>query len=164
MPAGVSAYTPLANITLSSSVGGINFGNFSSGGYRDLVLIGSNIGLNTSQQILVWLNLDSGSNYNRVQMQGNGSSANSVAASNTNLSILTTANFTSGGQFKVDILDILATDKHKTFLTRYDNAGVETVASAIRWANTAAVTDVTITAIGTTFTVGSTFALYGVSA
>jgi hypothetical protein len=38
MPAGVSAYTALANVTLGSSAANVTFSSI-SGSYRDLVLI-----------------------------------------------------------------------------------------------------------------------------
>ena len=57
-------------------------------------------------------------------------------------------------------MDYSATDKHKTVLIRANHPG-ETVACAGRWANTAAITSITINT-ASTFVIGSVFSLYGI--
>jgi hypothetical protein len=64
MPAGVSAYTALANVTLGSSAASVTFSSISQS-YRDLVLV---ITATTSavDNAFIRFNSDSGSNYNIV--------------------------------------------------------------------------------------------------
>jgi hypothetical protein len=59
-------------------------------------------------------------------------------------------------------MDTSATDKHKTVLTRFNDAGNEVAAAAFRWADTNAVTSITIGQDSGSFNIGSTFALYGI--
>jgi hypothetical protein len=75
----------------------------------------------------------------------------------------------NGTRFIINLnfLDYSATDKHKTTLTRSgysDLSSVATVeATAIRWANTAALTSIVFSTNVGSFSTGSTFALYGIA-
>jgi hypothetical protein len=168
MPAGVSAYVPLANITLGSSVTSITFSSI-SGIYQDLILV-AYVSSSSDGDFWVQFNNDTGSNYNTVTVGGNGTSAYSGllnSGGGYNAIVVGGANFTtSDGIVKMNVLDYSATDKHKTTLTRTDKASAGTEASAGRWANTSAITSLKIVQYNTArfFTAGSTFALYGVSA
>jgi hypothetical protein len=65
----------------------------------------------------------------------------------------------------MDFLDYSTTDKHKTILTRGNNAArPATNMMAVRWPSTAAINTISFSAVSGSFIVGSTFALYGVSA
>jgi hypothetical protein len=161
MPAGVSAYTPLANITLSTTASSVTFSSI-SGAYRDLVLIASPVDYSGFATANLRINGDTGTNYPWVRMQGDGSSATS--SSGTASSIASGAYVVSSTERMVarfEFLDYSATDKHKAVLTRGDNGSYLTVAYAQRWANTAAITSIELFS---SFGIGSTFALYGVSA
>ena len=60
-------------------------------------------------------------------------------------------------------MDYSATDKHKTVITRASSAGYYIGMSAGRWANTNAITSVSaVMESGRTWSIGSTFALYGI--
>ena len=60
------------------------------------------------------------------------------------------------------IMDYSATDKHKTVLTRSDNAGDRVRAYAGRYASTSAITTVSIGITGgATYSIGSTISIYG---
>ena len=173
MPAGVSAWTPLANLTLGSSAATVTFSSISQS-YRDLALV-INARTDRSGQATDGLNIkfntDDGNNYYDVYMTGNGSSVASSVDSAvsrwlTHPSNLPGATATSGEYSSIvtQFLDYSATDKHKTGLCRFDLASAITGASAGRWANTAAVTQlVLISRNNANFVAGSTFALYGVS-
>jgi hypothetical protein len=63
----------------------------------------------------------------------------------------------------LQISDYAATDKHKSVLVRSDRANQLTAMAAARWANTSAITNITIDALGSNFAAGSTFRLLGVS-
>ena len=161
MPAGVSAYTALANVTLGSTATSVTFSSISQA-YRDLVFVLTGT-TTATQAVTVRFNGDSGSNYFEVGMDGSGSSASSFTSTQTNIDVAALG--TSQSQATFSVMDYSATDKHKTVLVRTDNASWGTRALAGRWGNTAAITSAVITmAGGQTFAAGSSFALYGVSA
>jgi hypothetical protein len=65
------------------------------------------------------------------------------------------------------IMDYSATDKHKTSLSRGNalgQANVSVIAYASRWANTNAITSLTVLLESGSFLTGSTLSLYGVIA
>jgi hypothetical protein len=160
MPAGVSAYTALANVTLGSSASTVTFSSI-SGSYRDLVLV-IDATLSGAGQPTIELNSDSG-NYSMVMMGGTGSSTQSA----TDTLIYIGSNFSNYASFtsQINLMDYSATDKHKTVLIRAGASATSVVATAARWANTAAVTSIRCrTLSASTYQAGSTFALYGVSA
>ena len=68
----------------------------------------------------------------------------------------------------LQIQDYSATDKHKSYLYRSGGAtdtNYGTYAAAGRWANTSAITTITIAPSGSyTLLAGSTFALFGIQA
>ena len=107
----------------------------------------------------VYLNSDTGNNYNWVTMRGDGSSPSSTSGASTVAA--TGRGYTDKGTTIVSFFDYAATDKHKSYLVRTDTAAVGTEARAQRWANTAAVTSLEINGVTQTFNAGSTFSLYG---
>ena len=167
----VEKYTALAEVTTTSTSTAITFGSIPQG-YRDLRIVGSNIVATSNySQPEFRLNGDSGSNYSHVQMTGKSwtpTAYTSAGASNLGLILFTGIAPTARLMFTLDIFDYSATNKHKTTIGSCDYIDTsETVASRIanRWANTAAVTSVTIF-IGPTYTApiaaGATFKLFGV--
>lgn len=157
-----TAWTPLANLTLSGSASTVTFSSI-SGSYRDLVLVISATNTVGNVGLRARLNSDTGTNYGFVLMDGNGSSA--ASTNNTNQTELQIgANRLAVGSTIVHLLDYSATDKHKTTLTRTDFTDASTTTFAHRWASTAAVTTILLYPSSNQFATGSTFALYGVSA
>ena len=156
-----STYTALANITLGSSASSVTFSSIPAT-YRDLrIMIAGTTsgGVNT----VLRFNSDTGNNYTGVLMSGNGSTATSGTYGAGSL-LYFGALWTTVGNTYVDIMDYSATDKHKTILGRHSNAANEAGAHAGRWANTAAITSVTVlTASAATYSSGTTFALYGIA-
>ncbi len=165
-----TALTALATTTLASASATVTFSSI-SGSFRDLILIASGrsdrAGTNDIYKILF---NSSTTGYSRVVAYGTGSTASSY--SDATLSelrpyALTGASASSGinGFLKMQIMDYTATDKHKTVLNNEDATGAELSMSAYRWANTAAITSISIAPLlGTNLVAGSTFSLYGVSA
>jgi hypothetical protein len=158
-------YTPLATVTLGTTASSVTFSSIPAT-YRDLILVIAG----TSTAATNWrvrFNSDSGSNYSFVAMYGTGSAATSNAFSGENKGTIVLGSYggvTSLTQSILQIMDYSATDKHKTFLARTDSSTAATEALANRWANTAAITTVNVFPESTTWTVGSTFSLYGVIA
>jgi hypothetical protein len=167
MPAGVSAWTPLANITLSAAQTTVTFSSI-SGAYKDLRLVyrGNSSGYYGGAPSMRFNN-DSSSAYPSLLSTGDGTS---VYGSTLNFSWIpiNDANYISPASpmlVTVDIFDYSATDKHKTVLSRA-NAAAGVNANCGRWPSTAAITTITlaIAFASPTFVIGSTFALYGLSA
>lgn len=159
-----TAITPLANITLGSAAASVTFSSI-SGSYRDLYLV-SQIGNTTNNDIRISFNGDNaGSNYSMVYGAGDGSSTfsntdSSYAYVRTSLAYPYNDN---ASVLLVNVMDYTATDKHKTGLLRIGGTrGVQM--ESFRWASTAVITSLNITASAGNLTSGSTFALYGVSA
>lgn len=162
MPAGVSAYVPLANITVSVAAATITVSSISQS-YRDLILVGSPI-FTASGSTTFRFNNDSGSNYDAVLMVGNGSTVSSPTNPGTNIQTWNNPQSSSVVmQFVFQVMDYSATDKHKSVLMREDSAVGVTAATAARWASTSAVTTLTIASSNLTFAAGSTFSLYGIA-
>lgn len=160
-------YTPLANITLSSTVTSLTFSSISQA-YRDLVLIATPLGSTSSSSIGLTMNGVTSSTYSRTLLEANGSSILSNAGTST--SIYWTNNYSDFGTVAapliINIMDYSATDKHKNVLIRSNNANAEVSMATGRWASTAAVTsfklDVSAGASG--YIAGSTFELFGIVA
>ena len=148
--------TALATITLQASSSNVTFSNISQD-YRDLRLV-INGTTSAGQGIYLYLNNDTtAGNYSRVVMYGDGASTASGSASDAkSLDFYTSPTVTT-----TNIMDYSATDKHKTILNRVDAASSIVEAVAARWANTAAVTSVKVQTTTGTFSIGTTFSLYG---
>ena len=146
-------YIPLATTTLASSASSVTFSSIDQS-YGDLILI---VVPSNAMQGYLRFNADSGSNYSFVYMRGTGSSAQSSAGSGSFELIDTGANELG----KVEIMDYSATDKHKSTLNRSSRDRV--VAKAGRWANTSAITSISVTGATGDFSAGSTFSLYGIA-
>jgi len=75
-----STYTPIATTTLGSAASSVTFSSI-SGAYTDLVLVGAGT-LASNLYLNVKFNNDTGSNYSRTELYGDGSSAASYRESN----------------------------------------------------------------------------------
>jgi hypothetical protein len=167
MPAGVSAYTALANVTLGSSSASVTFSSINQG-YRDLVIVVTGAVVVSGGTLTMQFNGVSTSTYFMVTMEGNGSAAQSSV---DNLDNLKTSIFNNPfrvselGNGVINIMDYSATDKHKSVLARVNNDLRMSGAASGRWASTSAITSVTLFLSNSqSWATGSTFALYGVSA
>ncbi len=154
-------YTPLATITLTGTPTTVTFSSI-VGTYRDLVLVFDAVG-STSTNVNLQFNDDGANVYTAVRMNGTGTAAQGGTYSGT-VAIITESAFLTTSSRCVSISHIIdyTQSKHKTVLTRSSNAenGVDIWAN--RWANTAAITKITVNSSG--FAASSTFTLYGVIA
>ena len=162
-------YDLLDSTTLASSASSVTFSSISQD-YRDLVLVINVKGASGSSTIGVAarFNGDTSGNYSYVTMQGDGSSANSYSSTGETYASFVTGilpDETNAGLFIAQIMDYSATDKHKTMLSRGNQASDEVGASANRWASTSAISSVTTlcTNPADNFATGSTFYLYGIA-
>ena len=154
-----ATYTPLANTTVSIAAASVAFSNIPAT-YRDLILVSRN-SMTLMSPLYVRFNNDTGANYAAVRIFNAGSTPTSDTASPAEIGFNTTTNMGIA-----NIMDYSATDKHKSYLTRWGNADGTSYVQfyAARWANTAAITTVNIAPSSGLITAGSTFALYGVIA
>jgi hypothetical protein len=156
-------YTPLANITLGSSAATITFGSIPAT-YRDLIVV---LTPTTASQtdLFLRLNGDTGNNYYDQRMRGSGTAAVATVRGAQPRSLIAEG-AQPGNNISVHIINFLdysQTNKHKTILSRSNNAGLGVEATASRWASTAAMTSFQFST-GSTFNAGTTAALYGIVA
>lgn len=159
-------YKPIANVTLGSSASSVTFSSISQA-YRDLILIATGTGTG-NVNLCARFNGDSGGNYYDVYGYGTGSSSVSSydnAFDKFNISAAAYWSTSNPATTTLQLFDYSATDKHKVGLSRSNNANVAVDMQAARWANTAAVTSLSVVpSNANSFAAGSTFALYGVAA
>lgn len=153
-----STYDLIASNVLGSDASSVTFSSIPAT-YRDLVLV-CNITRSGANNVNMRFNADNGANYNRVVMTGNGTSASSGSTANASTAPISSSSIVSPF-ITVQILDYSATDKHKTFLARTNEASVETDARATRWASTSAINAIQVYA-SNNFLAGSSFYLYGI--
>lgn len=159
-----NAMVALANITLGSSAATVTFASIPAT-YRDLRIVVTGVESEPgSQDVWLEVNGDTGANYSRVFMYGNGSTATSGSGTMNQFLPWFAGDVLSHAT--MDIMDYAQTDKHKTLLTR-SNSGSSTgngvSAQTQRWASTAAITSLRFKlANAFTFNAGSTFSLYGI--
>lgn len=160
-----TTYTPLANITLGANVATVTFSSIAQT-YRDLVLV-MNGKSSTTNYLGIRFNSDSSATNYSIEMFGDGTSASSNALNGTNFLYLqnnTPWNTGALGVITANIFDYSQTDKHKTVLSRSSKSDTSTQALAGRWANTLAITSITVLANTGQLAAGTTLALYGIAA
>ena len=164
MPA---TYEPIAKETLGSSVQTVTFSSIAST-YTDLVVI-INSFASVASDMSMYFNADTGANYSRTTLWGNGSTAGSVRDTSVNSIYLTyygTVRTDQGSSVQiVNIMNYANTTTHKTVLARANASVTGTDLTAGLWRSTSAVTSITFDLDSTrTFQTGSTFTLYGIKA
>lgn len=160
-------YEPINTTTLTTATASVTFSSISSA-YTDLVLVvvpANSAGSTVRMQ----LNGDTGSNYSNTFLKGNGSSASSTrSSSQTYLTLADDAapTRTLGESVWIShIMNYSNATTNKTILTRANVASVGVEATVGLWRSTSAITQVSVQQGGSvTFSVGSTFTLYGIKA
>tara|TARA_R110000782_G_scaffold237531_1_gene324016 strand:+ start:189 stop:683 length:495 start_codon:yes stop_codon:yes gene_type:complete len=154
-------YIPLATVTLAASSPQVTFTNISQD-YSDLVLVANF--QHTSAYVNMRMNVNSsGSGYNQVHMLGNGSSALSGTSTGSYFEVgIFSPNTGQNVLSSTEFFDYSATDKHKSLLIRTDNSARATEAIAGRWANTSAITSISLAPASGEIAAGSTFKLFGI--
>ena len=155
----VSTYVALATTTASGGETSITFSSIPAT-YRDLVLV-SYHQTSSDGPCLVRFNSDTGSNYTRVSMLGDGSNDFSETSTTTGIRVSQTG-VDIDNTIIMQIMDYSATDKHTTTLNRWSRPELYVFADAARWANTSAINTVAIVPTGS-FNAGSTFSLFGIA-
>jgi len=163
MAAG-STYTPIATTTLSSNQSSVTFNSFS--GYTDLILITNPKSATGNQSIYIQFNSDTGTNYSRTVMYGDGSSASSSRDSSYNYIRM---GYNTGAQTAniTQIQNYSNSTTYKSTISRsntYAGSAGYVYASVGLWRNTAAITSILVGVDTGNFESGSTFTLYGIAA
>jgi len=157
-------YDLISTTTVVSTVANVLFSEIPAT-YRDLILVIDVLGATSGDHnVNLTLNGDTTQgNYSAVMMNGTGSSA--VGGTMSQPRDITFWNFLSTGtrMFAIcQFLDYRATDKHKTYLTRGNNAATGIAAFAHRWANTAAINSISV-ASPSNLAATTTVSLYGIA-
>jgi hypothetical protein len=165
------SYFPLGAVTVGSAgASSITFSSIPST-YKHLQIRGiirqSAVGFD---QALAQFNSDTGNNYSRHNLLGDGSTASAesgVSVNKVSFAVIPGSNQSASvfGATVVDILDYANTNKYKTTrtLAGVDNngSGYDWFSSGL-WQNTAAITTITITPGSGNFVQYTQLALYGI--
>jgi hypothetical protein len=157
-----ATYEKIATTTLGSAASSITFSSI-SGSYTDLVVIFNGSITTGFDTFGVRANNDTGTNYSRTTLTGNGgsvSSFNEPNVSSTNIGIMGTDNTNT----IIHIQNYSNTTTYKTFLSRGNSAANSSRANVGLWKNTAAINRLDFISSSSTFISGSTFTLYGIKA
>jgi len=163
MAAG-STYTPLTTTTLGSAQASVTFSSI-SGSYTDLVLICSGGANDSTIEIGVGNgSIDTGSNYSRTYLYGNGTSALSSRSSNISVTYETFGALTGIGSTILNFMNYSNTTTFKTIISRGNDASGNVVAQVSLWRSTSAINIIKVAGYNGNLASGSTFTLYGISA
>jgi len=156
-------YVLLETITVGAAgAASVTFNSIPQSGYTDLVVKGS-ARLGTTG-IIARFNSDSGTNYSRTILRGNGSTADSTRQSNQN-SIAIDGSYSQPYQNAImHIMNYANTTTYKTTIQRSNNAGAGLDQGVGMWRNTAAITSIDVTLQTNNYTAGTKFTLYGIKA
>lgn len=163
---GTPTYKALATVTLGGSDSDIVFSNIPQT-YRDLVLVFNGKNSTTgADSVIVRFNSDTGSNYANVRLVGTGSSATSYSDTSNGAYIGISTNSSNPFVITTQVFDFSATDKHKTLISRCSQDNGWVTNHHARWANTAAITSISIlppAGSSWTFSTGAVFSLFGIA-
>lgn len=164
MAAG-STYTPIATITASGSTTTVTFSSIPST-YTDLrIMISGTIG-SGGNDVIMYFNGDTATNYSATYINGNGSAAVSARyTSRVNIPL----SYGSGisptqGNFYTDIMNYSNTTTYKTALSRVNNTQYGLDQGVGLWRSTAAINSVTIGSSSANMSSTTTLTLYGIAA
>ena len=162
MAAG-NTYEAIATQTLGSDAASVTFSSI-SGAYTDLIMVVNAITSTASEYMSINLNSDTGSNYSRTNLAGNGTSAVSVRGSNETVGYIGAETYgTNALKFNtvVHFMNYANTTTYKTYLSRANHVDLAAEAIVGLWRSTSAITTIKV---NSNFATGSTFSLYGIAA
>ena len=165
-----STYQKVQSVTLRRTQATVTFSSI-SGAYTDLVLVLSPIANTASNSYPTLIfNSDTGSNYSRTFIRGNGTTPSTDKAANESLGYLIGGNVVqtdSAFNGIVHINNYSNTTTYKNWLARTNsatgtNASIEFTVGM--WRSQSAITSIAISIGSNSFVSGSTFTLYGIKA
>jgi hypothetical protein len=160
-----NTYTELRRTVLGTATASVTFDLTGVSGYTDLVIIATGTA-SALGNLSLRFNGDTGNNYSRTQLYGNGSSATSYRVSNYSGIPLGDFDTSQIATHIINIQNYSNATTNKTVLARWNNnAGTYASlgATASLWRNTAAITSITIYDDAGNLSTGSTFSLYGIA-
>ena len=159
-----STDVPIYTTTLTSTTTSVVMDISQFQGYKNLKIVYSAQNSGGSGAVLgMRFNSDTGSNYSATYGYGTGSTCASGGEANQGGMSGGDVPSESSGLFSANIIYVnnySNTNMYKTAVMRHNAPGVVTVMSTGMWRSTAAITSITF--YGATFTVGSTFSVYGI--
>jgi len=159
-----ATYTPIASITLGATASSVTFSSIPST-YTDLVLVASTTNTSAAGNNLMRLNSDTGSNYSRTRLTGNGTSATTGrGTSETTLYFGDTGNPSNFSTTIYHLMNYANTTTNKTILARSGAGDVQVHLVTGLWRNTAAINTILLYPESNNYSSGSTFNLYGILA
>jgi hypothetical protein len=159
-----STYSQIASNTLSSATNTVTFSSIPQT-YTNLIVVCNGSVSNDTDEARLRLNGDTGTNYSTTNMAGTGSSATSFRYSSQTSILMNNVTGWKNGENNTAIWHIFNytnSTTYKTVLGRETNPSANTTACVGLWRSTAAITSVSLYGVGSNFTVGSTFTLYGI--
>jgi hypothetical protein len=160
-----ATYEPIATTTASGSVSTYTFSSIPST-YTDLVLV-SNIGVVSSDTLILQVNGDTGSNYSRTYLSSylSGNSGRNTNETWINLTNQDGPTSNAGAYVQIaHFMNYSNTTTYKTVIGRSSQAGTGVTAAVALWQNTNAINSITVRTVSQNFASGSTFTLYGIKA
>jgi hypothetical protein len=165
MAAGAT-YEPIATASGTGSSTTITFASIPQT-YTDLVIVASNIDVQIDD-MGARLNQDSGSNYSRTRITGDGTTAASFRNSNLSKVYFGYKDGTASTQTYgiLNLMNYSNSTTYKTGLARYStySSGYATMTEVYLWRNTAAITRIDIDSGNANFSTNCKFTLYGIAA
>ena len=161
-------YEPIATTTLTAGTATVTFSSIPAT-YTDVVAVVHAISDGTFANFNVRVNGDTGSNYSRTRLSGNGTSATSArATSQTSFFLADVSGISNTGRsfYIVNFMNYANTTTYKSVLNRTNtvngNAGDGVELHAQLWRSTSAINEISF--LVSDFASGSTFTLYGIKA
>lgn len=160
MPA---TYEPISTTTLGTAQASVTFSSVSQA-YTDIIVVVSGT-VSANQYVAMRFNSDSGTNYSFTRIAGDGTSAVSARGTSETFGRLAIGNPTNLFNVIGQIQNYSNTTTYKTWLSRSNIPADYVGAIAGLWRSTSAISTIQIlTTTADTFSIGTTFTLYGIKA
>lgn len=161
-----STYSQIASTTVGTATPTVSF-NTISGSYTDLILVISAKG-SVQNYPRLRFNGDTGTNYSRTILSGNGSAAQSARGTNdsaANINYNSSTNTTDFAYISIThLMNYSNSTTYKTQISRANNASNGVDAIVTMWRSTAAITSIECSLNTGNYDVGSVLSLYGIKA
>lgn len=168
--ADTGSFDLLATTLLSTTATSVTFdvSTYAALGYKHLQIRATGRNSGEDGNLLIKFNSDTGSNYTRHALYGDGTGVYSNAGtSQTNIQIgAITLNSDTASNFGANVIDILdgfSSSKYKTIRSLSGRTGNNQILlRSGAWMSTSAITSVTVLTNANNFVTGSRFSIYGV--
>jgi hypothetical protein len=161
-------YEPISTQVLGSTAGTVTLTSIPQT-YTDLILVVNAGDTPTATVMRAQFNNDTANNYSETKLRGDGTTLSSTRIStNSELNVGETAymNTTNSGNavYILHFMNYSNTTTNKVILYRASNASFGTEVCVGLYRSTSAITSIKLFPPGNSFTIGSTFTLYGIKA